>query len=123
MRSVGSGRSLAISVRSTLSSIRSSHSRAESIDVRVRRKFWAIVRSGSSAGSWNTGAKPTRRARSGEPMRTCSPLTATVPASWRMTPVSTLTSVLLPAPLAPSSAWISPGSTTSSADLSATTGP
>jgi ribose transport system ATP-binding protein len=46
-----------------------------------------------------------------------------VPASWRITPVRILTSVDLPAPLAPSSAWTSPGSTTSSADLSATTGP
>ena len=75
MRSVGSGRSLVISVRSTVSSIRSSHSRTPAIGVRVRRMFCATVRSGSSAGSWKTGAKPTLRAPSGEPIRTCSPLT------------------------------------------------
>ena len=45
------------------------------------------------------------------------------PPSGRITPVSTLTSVLLPAPFAPSSACTSPGSTTSVADRSATTGP
>ena len=45
------------------------------------------------------------------------------PDSGAMTPVRIFTSVLLPAPLAPSSAWISPGSTTRSAERSATTGP
>ena len=123
MRSVGSGRSSVISVRSTVSSMRSSHSRVAAMSVRVRTRFCATVRSGSIAGSWKTGAKPTLRAPSGDAMRTGSPLTAIVPLSWRMTPVRIFTSVLLPAPLAPSSAWISPGSTTSSADLSATTGP
>ena len=68
MRSVGSGRSLVISVRSTVSSMRSSHSRTPAIGVRVRRMFCATVRSGSSAGSWKTGAKPTLRAPSGEPI-------------------------------------------------------
>ena len=123
MRSVGSGSSPVISVRSTVSSMRSSHSRVAAMSVRVRRRFCETVRSGSIAGSWKTGAKPTLRAPSGEPIRTGLPLTVIVPASWRMTPVRILTSVLLPAPLAPSSAWISPGSTTRSADLSATTGP
>ena len=52
-----------------------------------------------------------------------APLTRIVPPSGRITPVSTLTSVLLPAPFAPSSACTSPGSTTSVADRSATTGP
>ena len=123
MRSVGSGRSPVISVRSTVSSIRSSHSRTPAIGVRVRRMFCATVRSGSSAGSWYTGARPILRAPSGEPIRMSLPLSWIVPESWRMTPVRIFTSVLLPAPLAPSSAWTSPGSTTRSADLSATTGP
>ena len=46
-----------------------------------------------------------------------------VPASAVMTPERILTSVLFPAPLAPSSAWISPGCTVRSAERSATTGP
>ena len=123
IRSIGSGSSLVISVRSTLSSIRSSHSRVRPMSARVSRRFCATVRSGRSAGSWKTGAKPTRTARCGEPIRTASPLTSIVPASWRITPVRIFTSVLLPAPLAPSSACTSPDSTTRSADLSATTGP
>ena len=52
-----------------------------------------------------------------------SPFISIVPPSGRITPVSTLTSVLLPAPFAPSRACTSPGSTTSVAERSATTGP
>jgi len=46
-----------------------------------------------------------------------------VPLSARVTPVRHLTNVLLPAPLAPSSAWTSPAETVRSAERSATTGP
>src|ERR1700758_104826 len=48
---------------------------------------------------------------------------AKVPLSAENTPVRILTSVLLPAPFAPMSAWISPRETVSAADLSATTEP
>ena len=89
----------------------------------MRRKFWAIVRSGTSAGSWKTGASPTRAALAGEPILSSFPLTAIVPPSGRITPVSSFTSVLLPAPFAPRSACTSPGSTTSVPEASATTGP
>ena len=51
------------------------------------------------------------------------PRTAIVPPSGRTAPVRILTSVLLPAPLAPISAWTSPGRTASEADCSATTAP
>src|SRR6267143_1560073 len=46
-----------------------------------------------------------------------------VPASAVNAPVRILTSVLLPAPLAPISAWISPPLTRRSAERRATTGP
>src|SRR6266550_7113707 len=45
------------------------------------------------------------------------------PRSGRTEPVRILTSVLLPAPFAPMSAWTSPGRTASEADRSATTAP
>ena len=68
------------------------------------------------------------RARSAPPARASEtrmalPSTRIVPPSGRITPVRIFTSVLLPAPFAPSSACTSPGSTTSVADRSATTGP
>ena len=55
--------------------------------------------------------------------RPCSPWMAIVPASARSTPVRILTSVDLPAPLAPSRAWTSPGRTARSTARRATTGP
>ena len=123
MRSVGSGRSPVISVRSTVSSIALepfAHARDRGAreahvlrDGEVRQQRRVLVDRGESD----------RRAPSGEPIRMSLPLSWIVPESWRMTPVRIFTSVLLPAPLAPSSAWTSPGSTTRSADLSATTGP
>ncbi len=73
------------------------------------RRFWARVRSGISDGSWNTVAIPADLASVGLRRRTGSPCTDVVPASEVMTPERILTSVLLPAPLAPSNAWISPG--------------
>src|ERR1700758_4532478 len=48
---------------------------------------------------------------------------AKLPLSAENTPVRILTSVLLPAPFAPMSAWISPRETVSAADLRATTEP
>ena len=89
----------------------------------VRRRFALTVRSGTSAGSWNTGASPIRAAPDGDFGRAGLPLTSIVPLSAAITPVRILTSVLLPAPFAPSSACTSPGSTTRSAERSATTGP
>ena len=92
-------------------------------DVWVRRRFCATDRSGTSAGSWKTGASPTRAACAGEPIFGCLPAIVIVPLSARCTPVSALTSVLLPAPFAPRSACTSPGSTDSVALRKATTGP
>ena len=51
------------------------------------------------------------------------PRTVIVPPSGWTAPVRILTRVLLPAPLAPRSAWTSPGRTASDAERSATTAP
>ena len=75
----------------------------------VRRMFCATVRSGTSAGSWNTGASPMRAACDGDETRTGLPRSSTLPPSRWITPVRILTNVLLPAPFAPRSAWTSPG--------------
>ncbi len=82
-----------------------------------------MVRSGISAGSWNTVARPAAIASAGRRGDTSTPLTRIVPVSAANTPERILTSVLLPAPLAPSKAWISPGRTRRSTDRSATTEP
>ena len=123
MRSVGSGSSVTNAVRSTLRPMRSSSAATRSVSALVRRRFCATVRSGSSAGSWKTGASPTLRAPLGEPIVTGLPSTVISPESRVMTPVRIFTSVDLPAPLAPMSACTSPGSTLRSAERSATTGP
>ena len=123
IRSIGSGRSSTSSRRSSRIPIPSRLVRTASMDVPVRRRFWATERSGTSAGSWNTGESPKRVALRGEPGRTVLPETLIVPASGRMTPDSALTRVLLPAPLAPSRAWTSPGAMERSAERRATTGP
>ena len=60
----------------------------------------------ASAGEWTTRSRPR---------------TAIVPPSGRTAPVRILTSVLLPAPLAPISAWTSPGRTARDAAFRATT--
>ena len=64
----GQRQSLAISVRST--SAPSLDSRADRVgSARGEARFCATVRSGSSAGSWKTGASPTLRVSSvGEPI-------------------------------------------------------
>ena len=123
MRSSGSGTSTACSPKSISRSSSRSCRRTSATGVPVRRMFCAIVRSGTSAGSWKTGASPIRAACAGDETLLSLPLTRIVPPSGRITPVSTFTSVLLPAPFAPRSACTSPGSTTSVADRSATTGP
>ncbi len=123
IRCIGSGTSPARSEKSTSRFNSRRCPRTDEMLDRVRRRFCATVRSGTSAGSWKTGARPIRAACAGEDTRTVRPATTISPASALITPVRTLTSVLLPAPFAPSSAWISPGATSSSADVSATTGP
>src|SRR3954447_13812570 len=66
---------------------------------------------------------PSFRASAGECARRSRPRTMMRPLSGRTAPVRILTKVLLPAPLAPMSAWTSPGLTASDADLRATTEP
>ena len=58
-----------------------------------------------------------------EPKSTSSPRKRSVPASRRCTPATILTSVDLPAPFSPTSAWIEPGATRSVPDRSARTAP
>ena len=71
---------------------------------------------GRAPGSWKTGASPIRAACAGERDARCLAVDRDRAAVRRITPVRSLTSVLLPAPFAPSSAWTSPGSTTSVAE-------
>ncbi len=71
MRSVARGRSPTSSPMSMgSSSMRSSQLRTRPTSAPVRRRLWATVRSGTSAGSWNTGARPSRRAARGDETRT-----------------------------------------------------
>ena len=87
MRSSGNGRSPVSSVKSTARSIDPSCRLTAPASVPVRRRFCATVRSGTSAGSWKTGARPTRAARAGERTRNSLPRTAIVPPSPWITPV------------------------------------
>ena len=103
--------------------MRSSHSSTASGSIPVSLRFWSTVRSGTSAGSWNTVASPALVASRGRFRVASAPLTVTVPLSAAITPERILTIVLFPAPLAPSRAWISPGSTVRSTERRATTGP
>src|SRR5262249_52406408 len=73
--------------------------------------------------SWKTGASPILAACAGDLTRASAPSIRIVPVSRRRTPVRILTSVLFPAPFAPSRACASPAPTTRSAPFSATTGP
>src|SRR5258708_36015274 len=66
---------------------------------------------------------PAARAAAGERKALALPSSVIAPASEANTPVRILTRVLLPAPLAPISAWTSPGRTARDADFSATTAP
>src|SRR5271163_2656795 len=66
---------------------------------------------------------PAARASAGERNDRAASLIAIVPRAGGKTPVRIFTSVLLPAPLAPISAWTSPGRTLRLAERSATTEP
>src|SRR5271154_608539 len=66
---------------------------------------------------------PAARASAGERNDRAASLIAIVPRSGGKTPGRIFTSVLLPAPLAPISAWTSPGRTLRLAERSATTEP
>ena len=120
-RSTGRGTSLTIAPTSrSRTPIRSRPSRTGPGSMPVRRRFCSMVRSGISAGSWNTVATPAARASEGRRRRAGFPSTSTDPASAWITPARILTKVLLPAPFAPSNACISPGWTVRSAERSAT---
>ena len=124
MRRNGSGRSRTCSSRSSPSRpIAASSARTAPTSAPDKRRFWATVRSGASAGSWNTGASPAAWASLGRRSSVGRPCRAIIPASARRTPVRILTIVDLPAPLAPSRAWLSPGRTVRSTARRATTGP
>ena len=124
IRSVARGRRLAI-VHSTRSFTPSSSIqwRKGSTAFPSRRRFDRMSRSGMSAGSWYTETIPPRRASPGERTVRFRPRMAIVPASGRTAPLRILTSVLLPAPLAPMRAWTSPGRTERDAERRATTAP
>ena len=110
IRSIGSGTS--------------SHELVE-VEVEVERAQPLVHRARDRPRSAAGSARPSGRARgrdpgrpararsraacAGEPMRSCFAVDATRAAVGRITPVSTLTSVLLPAPFAPSRACTSPG--------------
>ena len=124
IRSVASGRRRAWPARSRPPRPSSpSQWRKGSSGVSVSRRFCRISRSGISDGSWYTEMSPPRRASAGDWTVRALPRTEIVPASGATAPVRILTSVLLPAPLAPISAWISPGRTASDAERRATTAP
>ena len=124
IRRNGNGRSRTCSSRSSPSrSIAASSARTAPMSAPDSRRFWATVRSGASAGSWNTGAIPATWASFGRRSSVGRPCKAIVPASARNTPVRILTIVDLPAPLAPRRAWLSPGRTLRSTARSATTAP
>ena len=74
------------------------------------KTFSATVRSGKRRGSWWTTAIPSDRAWAGPRICVGSPSSRIVPLSGWWTPARILTSVLLPAPFSPTSAWTSPGS-------------
>ena len=125
IRSEASGRRRAWPARSRLPRPSSSSQwRKGSSGVSVSRRFCRMSRSGISDGSWYTEMSPPRRASAGDwtgarlarARRSCRRPALTAP-------VRILTSVLLPAPLAPISAWISPGRTASEAERRATTAP
>ena len=78
------------------------------------KTFSATVRSGKRRGSWWTTAIPSARAWAGPWMlRLARRRARIVPLSGWWTPARILTSVLLPAPFSPTSAWTSPGSRSS----------
>ena len=114
IRSIGSGTSPACSVKSTsrLELARAGVARAD--DRRARQaQVLGDRQVGHERGILEDRREPdARRLRPASRRAPAFPSTAIVPPSGRITPVSILTSVLLPAPFAPSSACTSPGSTT-----------
>ena len=85
--------------------------------------FSATVRSGNRRGSWWTTAMPSARAWAGPWMLIGSPSSRIVPLSGWWTPARILTSVLLPAPFSPTSAWTSPARRSSETSSSAWVAP
>jgi hypothetical protein len=81
------------------------------------------VELGASARSWYTVSMPSSRAATGFGMVTWRPSNRIAPPSGARVPDRILTSVLLPAPLSPTSAATSPGWTAKSAPRSARTPP
>ncbi len=81
------------------------------------------LRRGTSVKCWCTSAIPCAQASRGEASAASAPPTVIRPASGRSMPPSTLSSVVLPAPFAPSTPWTSPARSSSSAASSATTVP
>ena len=87
------------------------------------RTFSETLRSGNSRGSWWTTAMPSSRARAGPWMTVGSPSRVIVPRSGWWMPARILTSVLLPAPFSPTSAWTSRGRRSRSTPSSAWVAP
>ena len=85
--------------------------------------FSATLRSGNRRGSWWTTAMPRARDWAGPWIATGVPSRRIVPASGWWTPARILTSVLLPAPFSPTSAWISPGRRSIDTSVSAAVAP
>ena len=90
---------------------------------RPRKRLLAASRSGASARSWYTVSMPAARASWGLLNNTGSPFTRISPLFGRSVPDRIRTSVLLPAPLSPISATISPRLTWKSAPCRACTEP
>src|SRR5215469_2787303 len=86
-----------------------------------RIMFSATVSGRTSRKCWWTMKIPASCASRGERKRHGAPSSSTCPSSGRYRPVRTLQRVVLPAPFSPSRAWISPGSTSNSTRLFATT--
>ena len=83
------------------------------------KTFSATVRSGKRRGSWWTTAMPSARAWAGPRIWIGSPSRLMLPLSGWWTPARILTSVLLPAPFSPTSAWTSPATRSSETSSSA----
>src|SRR5262245_31748167 len=88
-----------------------------------RNRFATTSRLSQSARSWKTVAIPRLSAACGVLIRTCFPSKYASPVSGGWTPSIALISVLLPAPLSPTRATISPLSTSKSTLCRARTGP
>ena len=87
------------------------------------KTFSATVRSGKSVGSWKMIAMPAACDCAVVSNTTSSPSISTRPLSGRCTPARILTSVDLPAPFSPTSAWASPRRSSIQPSASACTAP